>query len=179
MQGHKDDKLKFKSITEEMMMSSAKNTQNSQQVLVVPSLNTEMNANIVSTLNKLGFTTVVFDSQDKEASRKLVENFDQYKDAALGVVVLADDEVGTLRLEYPKNVKMRARPQVVFLGGFLLGKLGASKVIFLYVPRQNFEFPFEMDEFFSLGYDEKNRWHFDFLKELKSRGFAVDANQLI
>lgn len=160
-------------------MSSAKSSQSSQQVLVVPGLNTEMNSNIVNTLNKLGFVPVVFDSQDKEASKKLLERFDQYKDAAFGVVVLADDEVGTLRLEYPKNVKMRARPQVVFLGGFLLGKLGASKLIFLYVPRQNFEFPFEMDAFCSLAYDDKNRWHFDFLKELKSRGFTVDANQLI
>lgn len=160
-------------------MSSAKSSQSSQQVLVVPGLNAEMNSNIVNTLNKLGFASVVFDSQDKEASKKLLERFDQYKDAAFGVVVLADDEVGTLRLEYPKNVKMRARPQVVFLGGFLLGKLGASKLIFLYVPRQNFEFPFEMDGFCSLAYDDKNRWHFDFLKELKSRGFTVDANQLI
>lgn len=171
--------IRAKVITEERTMSAAKSSQINQQVLVVPGLNPEMNANIVKTLNRLGFATVVFDTQDKEAPGKLIESFEQYKEAAFGVIVLADDEVGTLRSEYPKNVKMRARPQVVFLGGFLLGKLGAAKVIFLYVPRQNFEFPFEMDKLFSLAYDDKNRWHFDFLKELKSRGFAVDANQLI
>lgn len=154
-------------------------TKNSQQALVVPGLDAEMSGNIVSTLSKLGFDPVVFDPHDKNAHNTLIEGYDQYKDAALAVVMLADDEVGTLRTEFPKNVKMRARPQVVFLGGFLLGKLGVTKVIFLYLPRQNFEFPFDMEKLSSIPYDDRNRWHFDFLKELKARGFAVDANQLI
>lgn len=152
---------------------------NSRQALVVPGLDAEMSANVVDTLTKLGFAPVVFDAQDKNSPKELIENFNAYKDASLAVVILADDEVGTLRLEFPKNVKLRARPQVVFLGGFLLGKFGNDKVIFLYLPRQNFEFPFEMDKLSSIPYDDKNRWHFDFLKELKGRGFAVDANQLI
>lgn len=159
-------------------MSAAKNT-NSQQALVVPGMDAEMSANVVDTLTKLGFTPAVFDTTDKNGPKELIEGFDKYKDASLAVVMLADDEVGTLRLEFPKNVKLRARPQVVFLGGFLLGKLGVSKVVFLYLPRQNFEFPFEMEKLSSIPYDDKNRWHFDFLKELKVRGFAVDANQLI
>ncbi len=159
-------------------MSSAKNS-SSQQALVVPGLDPEMAANVIDTLTKLGFTPAVFDTQDKNAPKELIEGFDKYKDAALAVVILADDEVGTLRLEFPKNVKLRAKPQVVFLGGFLLGKFGTEKVVFIYLPRQNFEFPFEMENLSSIPYDDKNRWHFDFLKELKSRGFAVDANQLI
>lgn len=157
-------------------MGSAKN---SQQAIVVPGLDAEMSANVVTTLTKLGFDPVVFDANDRNSPNDLIEGFDKYKDASLAVVILADDEVGTLRLEFPKNVKLRAKPQVVFLGGFLLGKLGSSKVVFLYLPRQNFEFPFEMEKLLSIPYDDKNRWHFDFLKELKSRGFAVDANQLI
>lgn len=160
-------------------MSPAKNTSTSQQALVVAGLDAEMTANVVSTITKLGFTPVVFDVNDANSPKDLIEGFDNYKDAALGVVMLADDEVGTLRSEFPRNVKLRARPQVVFQAGFLLGKLGATKVVFLYLPRQNFEFPFEMEKLPSIPYDEKNRWHFDLLKELKSRGFAVDANQLI
>ena len=156
---------------------SAKNS--SQQALVVAGLDSEMTANVVGTVTKLGFTPVVFDAHDKNAPADLIEGFDKYKDAALGIVMLADDEVGTLRSEFPKNVKLRAKPQVVFQGGFLLGKLGVTKVIFLYLPRQNFEFPFDMEKLSSIAYDDKNRWHFDFLKELKGRGFAVDANQLI
>jgi predicted nucleotide-binding protein len=159
-------------------MSAAKNS-SSQQALVVPGLDAEMSANVVDTITKLGFTPVVFDTHDKNVPNDLIEGFDKYKDAALGIVMLADDEVGTLRSEFPKNVKLRARPQVVFHAGFLLGKLGVTKVIFLYLPRQNFEFPFDMEKLSSIPYDDKNRWHFDLLKELKSRGFAVDANQLI
>ncbi|MBL8012776.1 MAG: nucleotide-binding protein [Candidatus Omnitrophica bacterium] len=151
----------------------------SRQALVVPGLDVEMSTNVVNTLTKLGFDPVVFDAQDKNSPKELIEGFDKYENAALAVVILADDEVGTLRLEFPKNVKLRARPQVVFLGGFLLGKFGSDKVVFLYLPRQNFEFPFEMEKLSSIPYDDKNRWHFDFLKELKARGFSVDANQLI
>lgn len=154
-------------------MSPAKNN---QQALVVAGLDAEMTANVVGTLTKLGFKPVVFDTN---GANDLIENMDQYNDAALAVVMLADDEVGTLRSEFPKNVKLRARPQVVFQGGFLLGKFGPAKVVFLYIPRQNFEFPFEMEKLSSIPYDDKNRWHFDFLKDLKARGFAVDANQLI
>ena len=152
---------------------------NSRQALVVPGLDPEMSTNVVNTLTKLGFASIVFDAQDKNSPKELIEGFDKYKDAELAVVILADDEVGTLRLEFPKNVKLRARPQVVFMGGFLLGKLGGDKVLFIYLPRQNFEFPFDMEKLSSIPYDDKNRWHFDFLKELKGRGFAVDANQLI
>jgi predicted nucleotide-binding protein len=113
-------------------MSATKNS--SQQALVVAGLDSEMTANVVGTITKLGFTPVVFDTHDANAPKDLIEGFDNYKDAALGVVMLADDEVGTLRSEFPRNVKLRARPQVVFQAGFLLGKLGASKVIFLYLP---------------------------------------------
>lgn len=151
----------------------------SQSMIIVPGLDDEMTANVAEAARKLGFEPLVFDGESGPSLQSLMDDFASYEKARLALVLLADDEVGTLRPEFPKNVRLRPTPRVSFAAGFLLGRMGASKVLFIFTPRQNFEFPFDAERMPGIGYDEKGRWHFDLLKELKTRGIAVDANQLI
>lgn len=151
--------------------------QSSRRVLIVNSLDAEFNKSVIDTLAKLEFDPVVL--HDTHDPSQITARFRDYEDIVFAIVLLSDDEVGTLRSQYPKNVSMRPKSCISFEAGYLIGKLGPEKVVFLNTPRQNYDFPFDADLFNPIPWDPKNRWHFDFIKELKGRGFEVDANKLI
>ncbi len=69
----------------------------------------------------------------------------------------------------------RARQNVVFEAGMLIGKLGRGQVAFAVNP--GIELPSGIT---GIGYIErKGNWEFELLRELKSMGFDVDANRLL
>lgn len=68
----------------------------------------------------------------------------------------------------------RARQNVIFEHGFFVGKYGRDHVAT--IKEEGVEVPSDIS---GVIYIDKERWHFDFAKELRSAGFEIDLNELV
>ncbi len=70
----------------------------------------------------------------------------------------------------------RARQNVVFEHGFLIGKLGRSHVCALV--KEEVEKPNDISGVVYVNYDEAGAWKYELAKELRSAGYDVDMNKI-
>ena len=92
------------------------------------------------------------------------------------MALLTPDDVGALKNE-EKNLKLRARQNVVFELGYFLGRLGRERVCAL--TKGDVEIPSDYDGVVYIPLDDSEGWKMKLIKELKNVGFDVDANKAL
>jgi predicted nucleotide-binding protein len=73
--------------------------------------------------------------------------------------------------------KSRARQNVVFEHGYLIGKLGRQNVCALV--KGDIEIPNDITGVVYIPLDKHGAWHLALAKELRKAGYAVDMNKII
>lgn len=86
------------------------------------------------------------------------------------------DDVGNAK-GLSENLKLRARQNVIFEHGYLIGKLGREKVIALV--DGDIELPNDISGVVFTKMDEADAWHLSVAREMKHAGFTIDMNKLI
>lgn len=76
-----------------------------------------------------------------------------------------------------KSKQGRARQNVVFEHGYLIGKLGRSHVCALV--KQDVEKPNDISGVVYVSYDENGGWKLEIAKEMRKAGNAIDLNSLL
>lgn len=148
-----------------------------KQFILVKGRNTEMNSAAEDAVKKLGIDYTSLQT-DSDAGADMLSDFSAYKDS-YALVVLGDDEVGTLRDNFPKNATLRAETWICFMMGYLVARLGRDHVFAIHRKVSNYQVPYEFDSLLYYPYDEEGRWQFDLVKCLKNAGYEVDANKLL
>lgn len=83
-------------------------------------------------LEKLGLSPVILHEQP-EKGRVLIEKLEQHtSDVGYAFVLLTPDDVGSQKDAKPEELKPRARQNVIFEFGYLMGKLGRNRICCLY-----------------------------------------------
>jgi len=147
------------------------------RLFLVAGKNDEMKKSAQEIMAKLGFEAILLEAV--EEGKSMVDQCAEYTGVSFAIVLLADDEVATLREQFPKNAVLQARAEEIFMLGFLSAKLGFKKVFPLYSEKQNFKKPLEYADIPYTVYDPQGRWQFDLARALKAAGYAIDANKLI
>lgn len=75
------------------------------------------------------------------------------------------------------NLNLRARQNVVFEHGYLIGKLGRQNVAALVDGK--LELPNDISGVVYISLDEASAWHLQLAKEMKQSGYDIDMNKLI
>lgn len=75
------------------------------------------------------------------------------------------------------NTKPRARQNVIFELGFLIGALGPSRVAALV--KQDIEHPSDFDGVVYIDLDPAGGWKLKLVKELKEAGFEIDGDKVM
>jgi len=123
-------------------------------------------------LEKLGLKPIILHEQVSQ-SRTIIEKIEHYSDVGFGVVLYTECDVGAVKGNR-NDLNFRARQNVVFEHGFLIGKLGRSKVSALV--KGNVETPNDISGVVYLSMDSE-AWKIDLAKELKLAGYAIDMNR--
>ena len=76
-----------------------------------------------------------------------------------------------------KNLKPRARQNVILELGYFLGKLGRDRVCSLV--KGDVETPSDYDGVVHTEFDHSNGWMLKLAQELKAAGFDVDVNRSV
>ncbi|WP_283393055.1 nucleotide-binding protein [Photobacterium phosphoreum] len=125
-------------------------------------------------IEKLGFEAVILHEQ---ASRgmTIIEKIEKYSsEVDFGIVLYTPDDMGNAKSEAESGeLKYRARQNVVFEHGFLIGKLGRNKVAPLV--EGAIELPNDIS---GIVYINDQDWQRDIAKEMKSAGYEIDFNKL-
>lgn len=123
-------------------------------------------------LEKLGFDTVILHEQ-ANGGKTIIEKLEYFTDVEFGIVLYTPDDVGEA-VAKKDQLQPRARQNVVFEHGLLIGKLGRDRV-FPLVTDHSVELPGDIS---GMVYLSDNGWEIQLAKEIKALGYEVDFNAL-
>lgn len=93
-----------------------------------------MKANVSGLIERLGLEAVILYEQPNRG-RTIVEKFSEHSNVAFAVVLLTGDDIGGLSTQTPETRSPRARQNVIFELGYLIGKLTRRRVCAIYQDR--------------------------------------------
>lgn len=181
-----NDKL-FKDITTDLLKSvdevdndriNIPKKINMSKIFIVHGHDEQMKLAVARFIEKMGFEAIILHEQVNEGLT-VIEKFEKFSDTGYGIVLYSPCDVGGKNEENKDNVdiKPRARQNVIFEHGYLIGKLGRNRVAAL-VEDDSIELPSDIDGILYIPYDDGN-WKFRIAKELKNAGYTVDMNLIV
>lgn len=161
------------SIPSANMYSKQKNNTFERKAFIVHGHDVATKERTARFLEKLGFVAVILHEQ-VNGGKTIIEKLEHFTDVGFSIVLYTPDDVGEA-IANQTNLKPRARQNVVFEHGLLIGKLGRERV-FPLVTDQNVELPGDIS---GVVYLSDNGWEFQLAKEIKALGYEIDFNKLI
>jgi len=124
-------------------------------------------------IEKLSLKAIVLHEQ-ASGGRTIIEKIENYSNVGFAIVLYTPDDVGNIKMESDKKqLKPRARQNVVFEYGYLMGKIGRRNVVALV--EKNVELPNDIS---GIVYITNENWQFSIAKEMKDVGYEIDLNKL-
>lgn len=125
-------------------------------------------------VESLGLRAIILHEQPS-AGTTIIEKIEAYSDVGFGIVLYTPDDVGAAKSD-SGNIQPRARQNVVFEHGYLIGKLGRKSVTALVKGR--LERPNDISGVVYIDMDDRGGWRYDVAKEMRDCGYTVDMNRL-
>ncbi len=155
--------------TNEENMSDVKN-----RVFVVHGHDEIAKLKLARFIEKIGFEAIVLHEQ-ANAGQTIIEKFESNTNVDFGVVLYTPCDVGASNGN-SSNLQSRARQNVVFEHGYLIGKLGRKNVCALV--KGDIEKPSDISGVVYINMDEHDAWMFALAKDMIAAGYDVDLNLL-
>jgi predicted nucleotide-binding protein len=126
-------------------------------------------------IEKLGLNPIILHEQ-ANSGKTIIEKIEEYSNVGFGIVLYTPCDKGCKKGE-ESNLSNRARQNVVFEHGYLIGKIGRENVCALV--KGNIEKPNDISGVVYVPMNSDESWHLKIAKELKSSGYDIDLNKLI
>jgi predicted nucleotide-binding protein len=143
-----------------------------RKAFIVHGHNGETKEKTARFLEKLGFDAIILHEQVNNG-KTIIEKLEYFTDVGFGIVLYTPDDVGEA-VAKKDQLRPRARQNVIFEHGLLIGKLGRDRV-FPLVTNYNVELPGDIS---GMVYLSDSGWEFQLAKEIKSLGYDIDLNAL-
>lgn len=125
-------------------------------------------------IEKLGFSAIILHEQ-ASSGKTIIEKIEAHTNVGFAIVLYTPCDIGGFAGE--KSQKSRARQNVVFEHGYLIGKLGRHNVCALV--KGDVEIPNDISGVVYVPLDSHGAWHLSVAKELRNAGYSVDMNKII
>lgn len=123
-------------------------------------------------IRRIGLEPIII-HQQANRGQTIIEKIEAHSDVKFGIVLYTPCDLGAAKADATNdNFKPRARQNVVFEHGYLIGKIGRENVAALV--KEEVETPNDISGVVYIKMDSYQRWHMDLAKELKSAGCNVD-----
>lgn len=123
---------------------------------------------------KLGFEAIILHEQ-VDSGATIIEKLEKHTDVGFAIVLYTECDIGGVKSE-PDNLKSRARQNVIFEHGLLIGKIGRANVVALV--KGNVEIPNDISGVVYKSMDTSGAWKYSIAREMKSSGYDVDMNKI-
>lgn len=123
-------------------------------------------------VEKFGLEAVILHEQ-ANGGKTIIEKIEEHTNVGYGIVLYTPCDIGGLN---ETELQPRARQNVVFEHGYLIGKLGRKNVCALV--KGNIETPNDISGVVYISLDEHEGWHKKLVKELRAADYEIDADKL-
>ncbi|PHR74478.1 MAG: hypothetical protein COA66_01290 [Arcobacter sp.] len=168
-----EDELEEIEITNEAVIENKKLKNQTNKIFIVHGHDGEAKIEIARFIEKLGFEPIILHEQASSNST-IIEKIEDYIDeVSFGIVLYTECDVGGKDVD---NLSPRARQNVVFEHGYLIGNLGRENVCSLV--KGNVETPGDLGGIVYMKMNDDS-WHVSLAKELKKAGYKIDFNKIL
>lgn len=144
------------------------------KVFIVHGHDEEAKAKTARFIENLGFEAIIL-HEKASSSMTIIEKIENYSDVGFGIVLYTPCDIGGKQIDEPE-LSPRARQNVVFEHGFLIGKIGRSNVCALV--KGNVEIPNDISGVVYVQMDNAEAWKYTIAKEMREIGYNVDMNKI-
>lgn len=153
--------------------SISKHDIKSNQIFIVHGHDELSKISMARFISELGFKPIILHEQPN-AGKTIIEKIEKYSNVGFGVILYTPCDVGSKKGAATLNE--RARQNVVFEHGFLIGKLGRPKVSAFV--KENVETPNDISGVVYTQLDPGGVWKMELVKELKEAGYKIDLGKI-
>lgn len=148
----------------------------SNNVFIVHGRDDLLKVEVARFIEKLGLSAIILHEQPN-SGKTIIEKIEEYTNVGFGIVLYTPCDIGGQKLSnLDTDLKPRARQNVVFEHGYLIGKLGRNKVCALV--KEEVEFPSDISGVVYQKVDDAGAWKLKLAIELKQAGYSIDLNIL-
>ena len=126
-------------------------------------------------VEKLGFEAIILHEQ-VDSSATIIEKLEKHTDVGFAIVLYTECDIGGVIKSKPEELRPRARQNVIFEHGLLIGKIGRANVVALV--KGNVEIPNDISGVVYKSMDTSGAWKYSIAREMKSSGYDVDMNKI-
>ena len=144
------------------------------KVFIVHGHDGEAKQAVARFIEKLGLEAIILHEQ-ANAGNTIIEKIEEYTNVGFGIVLYTPCDLGASQ-EKKDELKPRARQNVVFEHGYLMGKIGRENVCALL--KGDIETPNDISGVVYIKMDEGDGWKLAVAKEMKKSGYDVDLNKI-
>jgi predicted nucleotide-binding protein len=152
---------------------SVSESHSKNKVFIVHGRDEKFKQEICRLLEKLDLEVIVLHERASQG-RTIIEKLEYYSDVEFAIVLFTPDDLGGLADQNPSGFEKRARQNVVFELGYLMGKLGRENTCVLL---HQLEPPSDIDGVVYISLGNQN-WQIEMAKEMKAAGIDIDMNKL-
>ena len=147
-----------------------------EKVFIVHEHDNEALIDTARTIEKLGLRAIILHEQP-DAGKTIIEKIEANSDVVFAVILYTECDLGRERHAPESSERFRARQNVVFEHGYLIGKLGRDRVCAMI--RGNVETPGDISGVVYTEMDQKGAWKMQLVKNMKAVGVNVDVDGII
>ena len=125
-------------------------------------------------IEKIGLEAIILREQ-ASSGKTIIEKIEANSNVGLAIVLYTPCDVGASKGE-KDQLKPRARQNLIFEHGYLIGKIGRKNVCALV--KGDIETPNDISGVVYIKMDEGDGWKLAVAKEMKESGYEVDLNKI-
>lgn len=134
-----------------------------KKIFIVHGHDNEVKLEVARFIEKIGLEPIILHEQ-VNSGMTVIEKIEKYSDVEFGIVLYTPCDLGYVKGK-KKEKKARARQNVVFEHGYLIGKLGRNNVCALV--KGDIELPNDISGIVYIQLDSNGSWKIPLAKELK------------
>lgn len=150
-------------------LASNIDTLNNDHVFIVHGHDSEVKNEVSTFIREIGLTPIILHEQASQG-KTIIEKIETYTNVGFAVVLYTACDQGNDKasIEKTNTLNPRARQNVVLEHGYLMAKLGRSRVTALV--KGKIETPNDISGVVYIPFDDHKTWKVELLKELRSAG---------
>ena len=146
----------------------------SNRVFVVHGHDESLKVNVARFIEKLGYEAVILHERANRG-QTVIEKIESNTDVGFAIILYSPDDLAQSKAEAEHGkLRFRARQNVVFEHGYLIAKLGRSRVATLVTGE--LELPSDIS---GVVFVNSANWQINVAKEMKAAGYLIDFNRLM
>jgi len=149
-------------------------TLDQSKVFIVHGQDDAAKLSVARFVEQLGFKPIILHEQ-ASSGKTIIAKIESYTDVGFGIVLYTPCDLG--KKAHDPELRARARQNVVFEHGYLIGKLGGERVCPLV--KGDIETPNDISGIVYVQLDDHGAWKIQLAKEMRSAGYQIDMNKVI